>query len=141
MLPDLTIRLAGPSDAALFDSVAAEVFDGPIDANLLYEFLNDHRHHMVLAIKDGLIIGMATGVHYIHPDKPNELWVNEVGVTPDFQNQGIGRALMKHLLNYAKQIGCENAWLGTEPDNVAARALYCALGAREETMVYVTFDL
>lgn len=33
------------------------------------------------------------------------------------------------------------AWLGTEPDNTAARRLHATAGGKEETMVYVTFDL
>ena len=26
------------------------------------------------------IVGFASAVHYVHPDKPPELWINEMGV-------------------------------------------------------------
>ena len=136
-----TIRLLGPADAHLLDDVAADVFDEPIDPRWRDEFLADPRHHIAIALLEGRVVGMATGVHYVHPDKPPELWVNEVGVAPPHQRQGIGLRLLRALLEHGRSLGCEDAWLGTEPDNTAARRLYAAAGGREQPMVYVTFSL
>jgi aminoglycoside 6'-N-acetyltransferase I len=86
---------------------------------------------------------MATGVHYMHPDKTPELWVNEVGVAPSQQGRGIGKALMAALLEHAKTLGCKEAWVLTEEDNQAARRLYARAGGHEEANrpVYITFPL
>jgi aminoglycoside 6'-N-acetyltransferase I len=84
---------------------------------------------------------MASAVHYVHPDKPPELWVNEVGVAPAYRSRGIGRALLGALLQRGKDLGCAQAWLGTEPENAAARRLYLATGGEEEPMVMFTFRL
>jgi hypothetical protein len=54
-------------------NVAAEVFDNPIDADLTAEFLGDARHHLAVAIDDGLVVGFASAIHYVHPDKPPQL--------------------------------------------------------------------
>ena len=51
-------------------------------------------HVDVPALDAGVIVGFASGVHYVHPDKPAELWINEVGVAPTHQRQGIGRRLI-----------------------------------------------
>ncbi len=136
-----TIRTLGPHDAALLERVAEDVFDERVDPQLTAEFLADPRHHIVAALVDGEVVGMATGVHYIHPDKPPALWVNEVGVAPAYQRQGIGKRLMEELFAVGRAHGCSEAWLGTEVENTAARRLYASMGGAEEAMVYVTFTL
>ena len=35
------------------------------------------------------------GVHYVHPDKAPELWVNEVSIAPAYRGRGLGKAVMK----------------------------------------------
>jgi aminoglycoside 6'-N-acetyltransferase I len=140
-LTSFSIRVLGGGDAAVFRNVAEGVFDNPVDARLVEEFLTDSRHHMVVALASGQIVGMASGVHYVHPDKPAELWINEVGVPPAFQAQGIGKQLVRALLDRGSELGCVEAWLGTEASNTAARRLYAATGGKEEAMVYVTFPL
>jgi aminoglycoside 6'-N-acetyltransferase I len=137
----LEIRLLGPADAGVLDRVAPDVFDHAIDARWTREFLADPRHHLVVARVGALVVGMASAVHYVHPDKAPELWVNEVGVAPSHRGQGIGRRLLECLFAQARSLGCSEAWLGTEEHNAAARHLYASVGGREQPMVYVTFDL
>jgi aminoglycoside 6'-N-acetyltransferase I len=136
-----TIRLLGPSDVAVLDHVAEEVFDNPVHPRWSAEFLADPRHHLAVALDRDLVVGFASAVHYVHPDKPPEMWVNEVGVAPAYRNRGIGRALVKALFQRGKELGCEEAWLGTEVDNAAARRMYLAVGGEEEPMVVYTFRL
>ena len=137
----LTIRMLDPGDTAVLDNVAPGVFDNAIDQHWTAEFLADDRHHMAVALDDGQVVGMASAVHYVHPDKPPELWINEVGVAPSHQQQGIGQQLMRVLFVRGREVGCTEAWLGTEQDNTAARRLYAAMGGNEQPMVYVTFEL
>jgi len=135
------IRLLGPGDAAVLCDVAEGVFDNEINPRWTAEFLSDLRHHLAVAMLDQQVIGMASAVHYVHPDKPPELWVNEVGVAPEFRRQGIGGQLVAALFARGRDLGCKEAWLGTEESNTAARRLYAAAGGVEEAMVYVTFEL
>jgi aminoglycoside 6'-N-acetyltransferase I len=137
----VAIRMLGPDDAPILDCVAPDVFDNEIDANWTAEFLADPRHHMAVAVLEDQVIGMASGVHYVHPDKGPELWVNEVGVAPPHRKRGIAKGLIGVLFAHARTLGCTEAWLGTEEDNAAARALYRSLDGEEQTMVYVTFEL
>jgi GNAT superfamily N-acetyltransferase len=135
-------RLARPDDAAVVGGAAGDVFDYPVDAALTAEFLSDPRHHLAIAIDDGRIVGMASGVHYIHPDKAPELWVNEVGVAPSHQGRGIGRRVLGVLLEHGRALGCGEAWLLTDDANIAARRMYAAAGGRETPpRIMITFDL
>ena len=135
------IRLLGPNDAPVLDHVADDVFDHAVVPSLASEFLNDSRHHLIVAIHEGQVIGMITAVDYLHPDKATQLWINEVGVAPPFHRQGIGRALLRAMLAHGRELGCTEAWLGTEHDNVAARGLYEDAGSVAEPFVLYSFDM
>lgn len=137
----MDIRILGPADDWVFERVLPEVFDNPVDPRWAAEFLADARHHMAVALVEGRVVGMASAVHYVHPDKPPELWVNEVGVAPSYRNQGLGRQLLRALFARGRELGCTEAWLGTGESNAAARRMYAAVGGKEEPMVYVTFKL
>ena len=48
--------------------------------------------------------------------------------------------LMEALLDLGRSLGCEEAWVATEPDNGPARNLYAA-HAEVEAVVMYAFDL
>lgn len=131
----IEIRLLGAHDAALLARVAPDVFDGPVDPRWARRFLDDPRHHLAVALDDGVVVGMASGVDYVHPDKAPQLFINEVGVAPSHQRRGIGRRLVDALIERGRAIGCTYAWVGTEEDNVAARTLYERAGGSAEPFV------
>jgi ribosomal protein S18 acetylase RimI-like enzyme len=140
-MPTLELRLLRPEDAPVLEHVADDVFDNAVDPTLTAEFLADARHHIIVAISDGLVVGMITAVDYVHPDKKAQLWINEVGVAPSHQRQGIGRKLLQAMLEHGRQRGCDEAWLGTEHDNTPARGLYENAGSVAEPFVLYSFDL
>jgi ribosomal protein S18 acetylase RimI-like enzyme len=135
------IRLLGSGDAEVLDRVADDVFDGPVSSEWAREFLNDRRHHLVVALDGATVVGFASAVHYLHPDKPSELWINEVGVAPTHHRRGIGRQLLDALFAHGRSLGCRQAWVLTEEDNDAGRGLYRALGGVEEGTLMYTFRL
>jgi aminoglycoside 6'-N-acetyltransferase I len=124
----IEVRILGPADAPLLERIADGVFDDPVQPALTQEFLNDARHALCVAIVDGVIVGMASGVRYVHPDKPSEFWINEVGVAETHQRRGLAKAMLAELLAHARREGCHEAWVLTDDDNVAARALYASAG-------------
>ena len=119
------IRYVLPGDEALFDRVAPDVFDHPVERSHLSRYLTTPGHHLIVAIVEGQIVGQIAGVVHYHPDgRPTELYIDEVGVAPAFQRQGIARRLLDAMLALGRELGCREGWVGTEPDNDAARALY-----------------
>ncbi len=137
----IEIRRLGREDAAILDRVAPDVFDEKVTPDRLAVYLAQTNHHIVVAFDDGEVVGQCMGVVIGHPDKPAELFVDEVGVAPDRQRQGIGRTLLEAMLALGRYEGCAVAWVGTEPGNVAARRLYEAAGGEPETFVLYEFGL
>jgi ribosomal protein S18 acetylase RimI-like enzyme len=136
------IRVLTSADAAVLDRMVDGVFDDPIRPDTTAEFLADARHSLCVAIDDGVVVGMASAVRYVHPDKPSELWINEVGVAPSHQRRGLAKAILTELLAHGKRQGCREAWVLTDEDNAAARATYASVGGREKLgVVQVDFRL
>ncbi len=137
----IEIRVLGPDDVGVLADVAPDVFDHAVDPRFAAEFLKDTRHHLAVALDAGTVVGMASALHYVHPDKPPELWVNEVGVAPAYRRKGIARRLLSALFDLGVEMGCRTAWVGTEEDNEAARRLYEDAGGRAEAFVMYSFDV
>lgn len=134
----IVVRILGPGDDRVLDRVAPGVFDAAVDARLAAEFLADPRHHLAVALDGTTVVGMASAVHYVHPDKPTELWVNEVGVAESHWRRGIGRRLMQALLERGRELGCGQAWVATDEANLAARGLYSSVGGVPEEAIIFT---
>jgi len=128
----VTFRALGKGDIEVLEQVVDGVFDHPIDFDCAEQFLADPRLHIAVAISDGVVVGFASGVDYVHPDKPREMWINEVGVAPGFRQAGVGAGVVRLLLSEAEAMGCTEAWVLTDADNAAANALYRKVGGKEE---------
>ena len=97
----LDIRMLGPGDEAVLTHVADDVCDNAVNPALAREFLTDPRHHIAVA------------------------------VAPNHQRRGLGRASTAALLAHGRSLGCVTAWVLTDRDNEAAKALYARLGGVE----------
>jgi ribosomal protein S18 acetylase RimI-like enzyme len=128
----------------LLSHVAPDVFDNPINSESARLFLFDQLHYIVVAqdmAKDGLIVGFVSASKQFHPDWAQpELFISEVG-GPPYQKRGIGKALMQMMLDKAKEMNCKCAWVATDADNIAARALYKSVGGKPpEDQIHIDFD-
>jgi ribosomal protein S18 acetylase RimI-like enzyme len=136
----LEIKILGPQDAGVLAHVAPNVFDDVIDSGRAAEFLADPRHHLAVAVEDGLVVGFVSAVHYVHPDKPRpELWIDEVGVADTHRRRGLGTRLLGAVFALARSLGCAKAWVLTDRANTAAMRLYAAAGSTEAPTDHVMF--
>ena len=136
------VKRIGPADAAILDRVAEDVFDDPIRPDYLNAYLADPGHKLIVAIDHGVVVGQCRGTVLRHPDDPAELFVENLGVTPSHRRQGIGRRLVLEMLEWGREQGCVEAWVGTETDNAAAVALYRSLKPKtDEPFVLFEYDL
>jgi len=131
MVKEIQLKILGAGDAQVLENVRPDTFDNPIIAEQARAFLASDLHEMVVALDGDQVIGMASSVTMLHPDKQPMVFVNEVGVHDDYLRRGIGTRLTRALLDLVQADGERDIWLATENDNVAARALYNKLGARE----------
>ena len=86
--------------------------------------VNNEQQIFCVASLDGKFAGMASAFVLHKPDGDVWLYVDEVDVCADAQQKGVGTAIMHFLFTYGKKYDCNEVWLGTEKDNVAANAFY-----------------
>ena len=139
--PAIEIRPVGPGDADLLGRVAEGVFDAPVAPKRLAAYLASTGHHLVVAVTGGEVVGQVAAVVHHHPDKPTELYVDEVGVAPAHRRHGIAQRMLAAMLELGRELGCEEAWVGTEPDNQAARRLYESAGGVAESFLMYVYKL
>lgn len=135
----IEVRVLGPGGETVLQNIAPNVFDNPVDGHHGAEFLRDRRHHLTVALDKDVVVGFASGVTYIHPDKPVELWLNEVAVASSHRKQGVGKRVLDILLKFGRAVGYRAAWVLTDRSNTAAMKLYESVGGTEvpgDTVMY-----
>ena len=139
---NVEIKYLGPGDEDQFERVAPDVFDNAIDRATLSHYLGTPGHHLIVALSTGEIVGQVAAVVHRHPDlRPTELYIDEVAVTPALQRQGIAARLIEAAFVLGRELGCAEAWVGTEPDNLPATALYERRSLPAEPFVMYVFKL
>jgi ribosomal-protein-alanine N-acetyltransferase len=121
-----TIRESGPADIPVLAALHGECFpDDPWDATAMAEVLAMPGAFGLLSLDaagtlpTGLLVAL---------DLVVEFEIVAFGVRPAARRQGIGRALLAHLLGVAAR---RPVLLEVAEDNVAARALYGEAGFLE----------
>jgi ribosomal protein S18 acetylase RimI-like enzyme len=137
----MDVKQLRPGDEALLLAAPEGLFDRPPDPLLTQDFLEDANHHMVVALEQGMVVGFVSAVTYVHPDKPKEMWINEIAVLPAVQRQGVGRRLVRAILDAGAAQGCRLAWVLTEMENGPAMRLYRGSGGEQSDAVMFSFPL
>lgn len=138
---EIRLKRMQPGDDLDFAEVHPDVFDEPIHPERLEAYLAEPGHLMILAFDGDLVVGQCAGVIHRHPDKVTELYVDEVGVACTHLRQGIATRMVEAMFAWARELGCREAWLGTELDNLEANGLYRKLGGKPDHMHYYEFKL
>ena len=138
---DIQIKHLKAGDEILLEHVATDVFDEAIDSKCLRLYLAEPTHHMIIAINKDEVVGQIRAVIHKHPDRANELYIDNLGVTPTLQRQGIATNLLNAMLELGKQNGCKEAWLATESNNAQAKGFYESYKVKPEAMVFYLFKL
>lgn len=104
-----------------------DIFDNKIDAHRLAALLKEQNSILLVAVNEGIVIGQVLAVVHRHPDKPTELYIDDLGVSEKFQRLGIATRLIEKLFIIGIERGCEEVWVATEPENEAAIKFYESL--------------
>ena len=62
-------------------------------------------------------------------------WIGPLSILPAYQAKGLGKDLLKHLLNYLEDMGCMDIGLETMPESVISLGMYLKVGLRPESLV------
>ncbi len=137
----IDIKRLSAADTAVFARIAPDVFDAAVDSQRLSAYLAAPGHRMIVALHEGEVVGQVAAVVHRHPDKPSELYIDELGVAEAFRRRGLARAMLDAMLAWGRELGCEEWWVGTETDNVPARGLYDSYGGEGEIFALYARDL
>lgn len=137
---DIQYRMAGHRDIPILEEAGDKLFDHQIRRDCAHDFFEDQRHHLAIALDAGKVVAFASGFSYIHPDKETMSFINEVAVLEEYQNNGIGRKIVKYLCKYFAGLGIKEAWIATHVPNTPARKAFKAAGGNEDEDLAVVFN-
>ena len=107
-----------------------------INWSTLQELTNSEFTRLYVAKEDDTIFGMLSLVVFSIPTG-TKAWIEDVVVDERARGKGVGKELMNHALNVAKELGAKSADLTSRPSREAANKLYQAIGFEgRETNVY-----
>jgi ribosomal protein S18 acetylase RimI-like enzyme len=127
------IRAAEPGDVAAIEAIIERAYGGyvaliggrpgPMDADHADEV---RRGLVSVAEEDDAVVGLIVLV-----EMPDHILVENVAVDPGHQGKGVGRALLAHAEDRAREAGLATIRLYTHSKMAENRALYRRLGYRE----------
>lgn len=139
--PSLQIVRVSSATTHLLENITEDVFDCPIDAIRLKQYLNLANAAMFVAVVDRQVVGQIRGFLHLQPDGPSELYIDNLGVTPLKKRQGLATKLVTAITGWARKEGCEAFWLLTEPDNIEGESFYTALDMERKTSLFFEGDI
>ena len=115
------------SNMDVLNNYDEDIFDEKIDTHRLAAMLKERNNILLVAVNEGVVIGQILAVIHRHPDKPTELYIDDLGVSEKFQRRGIATRLIEQLYSIGIDRGCEEMWVATEPENEPAIKFYDSL--------------
>ena len=107
-----------------------------INRSTLQKLSNSECTRLYVAKEDDTIFGMLSLVVFSIPTG-TKAWIEDVVVDERARGKGVGKELMNHALNIAKELGAKSADLTSRPSRETANKLYQAIGFEgRETNVY-----
>lgn len=112
-----------------------------ITANTWQNILTSSQIKGFGAFKDNVLVGIVHIV--IHPNTWNDndcVYLEDLFVSEQVRGLGVGRALINHVYDYAKQHNCNRVYWTTQEDNHTARKLYDDV-AKKTDMIQYRYDV
>lgn len=116
----------------------------PITPDMVDKMVSNHSY-----IEGGLAIlyhkdtpvGVVRGSADLHMDAPI-MNIGPLAIVPEYQGKGLGRVLLRHIVNFAKEKGYEKTILCVNAENEMAKRLYIQEGFKQvEAVVCYQYDL
>ncbi len=119
------IRRMTLEDAAAVHAIEMQVATGPWSERLFYDCVSVGYECWVM-VDNNIIIGYG-----ILSYGANEAHVLNLAIEPAFQQRGLGKKLLEHLIDVAKSLGAYEIFLEVRLSNDVARSLYEKLNFAE----------
>jgi ribosomal protein S18 acetylase RimI-like enzyme len=137
-IPDSPVHIIRPMVSADLPAVAV------LDASAFNPIWQNSQISLQMAFAQA---GLATVIeekgrllgYQISTGNPFGMHLARLAVLPEFQGQGLGKALLQDLLHHAAQSGMQRITVNTQADNQPSLALYQKLGFRVTGEQYPTY--
>lgn len=135
----LTFRKVTAEELDALDKVMLVISDKPADREkrgpLLEKINSDPQKYLMAAFDEdaGVLCGSLLGVVFedISADCRPILLIENVAVLPEYQHQGVGKAMFKEIERWGKERDCRYAILVSGNARTGAHQFYHALGYME----------
>jgi ribosomal protein S18 acetylase RimI-like enzyme len=124
----MRIKRLGPGEERELEKLH-RCLDGRVIAEAATRFLNSDNHHILVGYDGESAVGFVSGVETTHPDKGTEMLLYELAVDERFRRRGYGIALVRRLVEVARDRGCYGMWVLSDERNTAGLATYASAGA------------
>ncbi len=140
MTMEIHVSEAGQGDEAAIvaliqELAAASGETSPVTEGYVREYLATPDSHVLLARLAGRSVGLLS--YLVRPNLyhagPSAL-IEELVVAGAERGQGVGSALLRHLLTHLQATGCTEVSVTTLPDNEGAQRFYRAHGLVDEAV-------
>ncbi|MBB5360350.1 ribosomal-protein-alanine N-acetyltransferase [Rhodanobacter sp. ANJX3] len=123
--PVIQVRAMRNEDLSRVGELENASYDFPWSQGVFADCLRAGHPCWVLCV-DALVAGY--GILSIGADEAHIL---NICIAPDYRGQGLGRHLLRRLLDIARWNGAERVFLEVRPSNPLAKSLYESLGFKE----------
>lgn len=123
--PVIQVRAMRNEDLSRVGELENASYDFPWSQGVFADCLRAGHPCWVLCV-DALVAGygiVSTGADEAH--------ILNICIAPDYRGQGLGRHLLRRLLDIARWNGAERVFLEVRPSNPLAKSLYESLGFKE----------
>lgn len=146
---EMNIKKLNPDSLTDFKAlieIFKEVFenDEPVaNDEHLGKLLSDPDFFVFVIMSNSKVVGGLTiyVLHRYYGTKPIA-YIYDVGIRPDFQGQGLGKALITEVCNFCKHNDFEDAYVEAESDDIDAVSFYRKTKFSSElNAIHFTYDL
>ncbi len=112
------------------------------DERLLKLLSNPDFLVFVLKLNNKVVGGLTIYVLHRYYEAKPIAYIYDVGVSPDFQGKGLGKALISEVCNYCKINGFDDAYVEAESDDIDAVEFYRKTKfSSEMNAIHFTYNL
>jgi aminoglycoside 6'-N-acetyltransferase I len=135
------IILVNPENQSLLQNCAEDVFDYVVSPEYIATLVSKRQQILVVALANEIVVGQCLAAVHHQPDKPPELYIDNLGVSEPYHRRGVATRLVEKVIKEGKLSGCAVIWVATEPDNIAATSFYKSMGLVSSTSLVFSCDL